>query len=164
MDDIIQTDAALNPGNSGGALADGRGRVVGINTAVAGFGLGLAVPINESTRSIVSALIGEGRVRRAYLGIAGGPRPLPPRARAATGAERGVEVVEIVPDSPAERGGLHVGDVIYELDGETVESATDLQRMMVAERIEREATAKVVREGTLLELGVVPAELDLERL
>src|SRR5919106_328393 len=164
IDNVIQTDAALNPGNSGGALADGRSRVVGINTAVAGFGLGLAVPINESTRSIVSALIGEGRVRRAYLGIAGGPRPLPPRARAATGAERGVEVVEIVPDSPAERGGLHVGDVIYELDGETVESATDLQRMMVAERIEREATAKVVREGTLLELGVVPAELDLERL
>jgi S1-C subfamily serine protease len=164
IDNVIQTDAALNPGNSGGALADGRGQVVGINTAVAGFGLGLAVPINESTRSIVSALIGEGRVRRAYLGIAGGPRPLPPRARAATGAERGVEVVEIVPDSPAERGGLHVGDVIYELDGETVESATDLQRMMVAERIEREATAKVVREGTLLELGVVPAELDLERL
>jgi S1-C subfamily serine protease len=164
IDNVIQTDAALNPGNSGGALADGRGRVVGINTAVAGFGLGLAVPINESTRSIVSALIAEGRVRRAYLGIAGGPRPLPPRARAATGAERGVEVVEIVPDSPAERAGLRVGDVIFELDGEAVESATDLQRMMVAERIERETTARVVREGSQLELGVVPAELDLERL
>jgi S1-C subfamily serine protease len=164
IDNVIQTDAALNPGNSGGALADGRGRVVGVNTAVAGFGLGLAVPINESTRRIVSALIGEGRVRRAYLGIAGGPRPLPPRARAATGSERGVEVVEIVPGSPAELAGLRVGDVIYELDGDPVESATDLQRMMVAELIDREAIARVVREGAVLELGVVPIELDLERL
>jgi S1-C subfamily serine protease len=164
IDNVIQTDAALNPGNSGGALADGRGRVVGVNTAVAGFGLGLAVPINESTRRIVSALIGEGRVRRAYLGIAGGPRPLPPRARASTGAERGVEVVEIVPGSPAEDAGLRVGDVIYELDGDPVESATDLQRMMVAELIEREVTARVVREGSLVEIGVVPVELDLQRL
>jgi S1-C subfamily serine protease len=164
IDNVIQTDAALNPGNSGGALADGRGRVVGVNTAVAGFGLGLAVPINESTRRIVSALIGEGRVRRAYLGIAGGPRPLPPRARASTGAERGVEVVEIVPGSPAEDAGLRVGDVIYELDGDPVESATDLQRMMVAELIEREGTARVVREGSLVEIGVVPVELDLQRL
>jgi S1-C subfamily serine protease len=164
IDNVIQTDAALNPGNSGGALADGRGSVVGINTAVAGFGLGLAVPINESTRRIVGALIGEGEVRRAYLGIAGGPRPLPPRARAATGAERGVEVVEIVPDSPAERAGLRVGDVIYELDGDPVTSATDLQRMMVAELIDAEATARVVREGSLLDLTVVPIELDLERL
>jgi serine protease Do len=164
IDNVIQTDAALNPGNSGGALADGRGRVVGVNTAVAGFGLGLAVPINESTRRIVSALIGEGRVRRAYLGIAGGPRPLPPRARASTGAERGVEVVEIVPGSPAESAGLRVGDVIYELDGDPVESATDLQRMMVAELIEREVTARVVREGSVVEIGVVPVELDLQRL
>jgi S1-C subfamily serine protease len=164
IDNVIQTDAALNPGNSGGALADGRGRVVGVNTAVAGFGLGLAVPINESTRRIVSALIGEGRVRRAYLGIAGGPRPLPPRARASTGAERGVEVVEIVPGSPADGAGLRVGDVIYELDGDPVESATDLQRMMVAELIEREVTARVVREGSVVEIGVVPVELDLERL
>jgi S1-C subfamily serine protease len=164
IDNVIQTDAALNPGNSGGALADGHGQVVGVNTAVAGFGLGLAVPINESTRRIVASLIGEGRVRRAYLGIAGGPRPLPPRARAATGSERGVEVVEIVPGSPADRAGLHVGDVIYELDGDPVESATDLQRMMVAELIEREVTARVVRDDQLLELAVVPVELDLERL
>jgi S1-C subfamily serine protease len=164
IDNVIQTDAALNPGNSGGALADGNGRVVGVNTAVAGFGLGLAVPINDSTRRIVSALISDGRVRRAYLGIAGGPRPLPPRARAATGSERGVEVVEIVPGSPAERAGMHVGDVIYELDGDAVESATDLQRMMVAELIEREVTARVIREGSVVELGVIPVELDPERL
>ena len=83
---MIQTDAALNPGNSGGALADSRGRVVGINTAVAGVGLGLAVPIDASTRGILAALMRDGRVRRAYLGIVGGTRPLPARARRQTSA------------------------------------------------------------------------------
>jgi S1-C subfamily serine protease len=161
IDNVIQTDAALNPGNSGGALADGRGRVVGVNTAVAGVGVGLAVPVSETTRRIIAALISEGRVRRAYLGIAGGPRPLPPRARAVTGAERGVEVIEVVTGSPADRAGVRVGDVIFELDGEHIESATDMQRLMVAELIERETTARVVREGSVLELGVVPAELEI---
>ncbi len=161
IDNVIQTDAALNPGNSGGALADGRGRVVGVNTAVAGVGLGLAVPISETTRRIIAALISEGQVRRAYLGIAGGPRPLPPRARAVTGAERGVEVIEVVAGSPADRAGVRVGDVIFELDGERIESATDMQRLMVAELIEREVSARVVREGSVLELGVVPAELEI---
>ena len=161
IDNVIQTDAALNPGNSGGALADGRGRVVGINTAVAGVGLGLAVPVSATTQRIIAALISEGRVRRAYLGIAGGPRPLPPRARAATGAERGVEVVELIAGSPAERAGLRVGDVIFELDGDAIESATDLQRLMVAEQIGRHASVKLVRNGTVLELRVVPAELVL---
>ena len=164
IDNVIQTDAALNPGNSGGALADGRGRVVGVNTAVAGVGLGLAVPVSATTRRIIGSLIAEGRVRRAYLGIAGGPRPLPPRARAASGAERGVEVVEIIADSPAERSGMRVGDVIFELDGSATESASDLQRMMVAELIDSEVSARVVRDGTILELAVVPAELDTSRL
>ncbi len=161
IDNVIQTDAALNPGNSGGALADGRGRVVGINTAVAGVGLGLAVPVSSTTRRIIAALISDGRVRRAYLGIAGGPRPLPPKARVATGAERGVEVVEIVPESPAHQAGLRVGDAIFELDGQATESATDLQRLMVAELIGSEAKARLVREGSLLELVVIPAELEL---
>jgi S1-C subfamily serine protease len=161
IDNVIQTDAALNPGNSGGALADGRGRVVGVNTAVAGVGLGLAVPISETTRRIIAALISEGQVRRAYLGIAGGPRPLPPRARAATGAERGVEVIEVVTGSPADRAGIRVGDLIFEVDRQPIESAADMQRLMVAELIERRTVARLVREGSVLELGVTPAELEI---
>jgi S1-C subfamily serine protease len=135
--------------------------VVGVNTAVAGVGLGLAVPVSATTQRIIAALISEGRVRRAYLGIAGGPAPLPPRARAAAAAERGVEVVEIVDGSPAKEAGLRVGDVIFELDGDPIESATDLQRLMVAERIGATAKARVVRDGSVLELRVVPAELEI---
>ena len=161
IDNLIQTDAALNPGNSGGALADSRGHVVGVNTAVAGIGLGLAVPVSAVTQRIIAALISDGRVRRAYLGIAGGPAPLPPRARSAAGAERGVEVVEIVAGSPAEAAGLRVGDVIFELDGDPIESATDLQRLMVAERIGAEASLRLVRGGAVRELRVTPAELEL---
>src|SRR2546421_15363 len=91
VDNVIQTDAALNPGNSGGALADTHGHVIGINTAVAGVGLGLAVPINEATRRVIGALMSEGRVGRADLGIAGGPRPLPPNARERYGRRSAVE-------------------------------------------------------------------------
>src|SRR2546423_3695420 len=86
IEDVIQTDAALNPGNSGGALADSAGRVVGVNTAVAGIGLGLAVPINATTRRIVAALMRDGRVRRAYIGVARGARPLPPLSPGLPGA------------------------------------------------------------------------------
>jgi len=159
IDNVIQTDAALNPGNSGGALANGSGRVVGVNTAVAGVGLGLAVPINDATRRIIGALMSEGRVRRAYLGIAGGPRPLPPRARALFDRRVGVEVVEVVSGSPAERGGVREGDLIVEVDGRAIESASDLQQMMVAEMIGRPLGARVWRSGSELELEVVPAEL-----
>jgi S1-C subfamily serine protease len=159
IDSVIQTDAALNPGNSGGALADSRGQVVGINTAVAGFGLGLAVPINASTRKIIASLTSEGRVRRAYLGIAGGPRPLPPRIRDRLGIEAGVEVVEIVPGSPADRAGLRPEDLIVELAGSPVRNMNDLQRLMVADLIDRPVSASVVRGGSSLELEVVPVEL-----
>ncbi len=161
IDNVIQTDAALNPGNSGGALSDGAGRVVGVNTAVAGAGLGLAVPVSPTTQRIVAALISEGRVRRAYLGIAGGQRPLPPRARATAGAEHGLEVVEVIADGPADAAGIRVGDVLFELDGEPLESATDLQRLMVAELIGRGATAKLVRGDAVLEVAVTPSELEL---
>jgi S1-C subfamily serine protease len=160
VDNVIQTDAALNPGNSGGALADGRGRVVGINTAVAGVGLGLAVPINTATRRIVGALMTEGRFRRAYLGIAGGPRPLPPRLARKLGRNAGVEVVQVVEGGPADRAGLRPEDLIVELDGTPIEGMDELQRVVVSELIGRSVRAKVVREGRERDLELVPTELD----
>jgi serine protease Do len=160
VDNVIQTDAALNPGNSGGALADGRGRVIGINTAVAGVGLGLAVPINTATRRIVAALMTEGRFRRAYLGIAGGPRPLPPRLARELGRHGGVEVVQIVEDGPADRAGMRPEDLIVEVDGIAIEGMDDLQRVVVNELIGRPVRTKVVREGREMELELVPLELE----
>jgi S1-C subfamily serine protease len=160
VDNVIQTDAALNPGNSGGALADGRARVIGINTAVAGVGLGLAVPINTATRKIIGALMSEGRFRRPYLGIAGGPRPLPPRLARRLGRAAGVEVVQVVEGSPADRAGLRPEDLIVELDGQPIEGMDALQRVVVTELIGRAVRAKVIREGRERELELVPAELD----
>jgi S1-C subfamily serine protease len=160
VDNVIQTDAALNPGNSGGALADGSGRVIGINTAVAGIGLGLAVPINEATRQIVGALMTEGRFRRAYLGIAGGGRPLPPRLARQLDRESGVEVVQVVEGSPAAEAGLRPEDLIVELDGAAVTDVGDIQRLMVVEKIGAPVPVRVLREGRELVLSLVPAELD----
>jgi S1-C subfamily serine protease len=160
VDNVIQTDAALNPGNSGGALADGRGRVVGINTAVAGVGLGLAVPINAATRRIVGALMAEGRFRRAYLGIAGGPRPLPPRLARELGRKSGVEIAQVVEGGPADRAGMRAEDLIVELEGTPIEGMDDLQRVVVGEVIGRAVRAKVVRGGRERELELVPAELE----
>src|SRR6059036_878901 len=160
VDNVIQTDAALNPGNSGGALADGRGRVVGINTAVAGVGLGLAVPINDATRKIVAALMRAGRFRRAYLGIAGGPRPLPPRLARELGQDSGVEIVQVVEGGPAAHAGLRPEDLIVALDGAAIEGMDDLQRVVVNELIGRSVRATILREGRELDVEVVPAELD----
>jgi len=160
VENVIQTDAALNPGNSGGALVDGRGRMVGVSTAVAGVGLGLAVPINATTRQIVAALMREGRFRRAFIGIAGGRRPLPPRVAATLDRAAGVEVVQVVQGSPAARAGLRNEDLIIDVDGVPMEDAGDLQRLMVGERIGRPVTVRAFRGGELLELTVVPAELE----
>jgi serine protease Do len=160
VDNVIQTDAALNPGNSGGALADGRGRVVGINTAVAGVGLGLAVPINTATRKIVAALMTEGRFRRAYLGIAGGPRPLPPRLAATLGRKSAVEIVEVVAGSPAAQAGLRPEDLIVEVDGVAIEGVNDLQRLMAGDRIGTTVAARIIRGGRELTVEVVPLELE----
>src|SRR5262249_59824899 len=159
VDSVSQPDAALNPGTSGGALVDGRGGVVGINTAVAGVGLGLAVPVNEATRTIVGALMTEGRFRRAYLGIAGGSRPLPPRVATRLGRESGVEVVEVVEDSPAAHAGLRPEDLIVELNGIPVQTVDDIQKLMVGDLIGAQVHARVLREGSERELDLVPVEL-----
>ena len=159
IDNVIQTDAALNPGNSGGALVDSRGELVGINTAVAGVGLGLAVPINEATRKVIGDLMNHGRVRRAYLGIAGGPRPLPVRARRERAQATGVEILEVMADSPAEAAGLRPEDLIVELGGERIEGVEDIQRLMVADLIGSDVDIVVLRAGSPRRLPLRAREL-----
>jgi S1-C subfamily serine protease len=161
VENVIQTDAALNPGNSGGALADGHGHVVGINTAVAGVGLGLAVPNNETTRKIIGALMSEGRFRRAYLGIAGVPRQLPPRLARELGRETGVEIVEVVEGSPAANAGLRAEDLIVELNGIAVAGVDDLQRLMAGELIGESVSLETVRDGQRSRVELVPVELEV---
>ena len=160
VENVIQTDAALNPGNSGGALADGRGTVVGINTAVAGIGLGLAVPIDDATRKIISSLMRDGRVRRAYIGVTGGSRPLPPRAAAKIGREQGVEVLEVVSGSPAASAGFRPGDIILEADGSPIGDVADLQRLMVGEALGGQMEVVLWRDGDVRTIAVKPAELE----
>jgi S1-C subfamily serine protease len=163
VENVIQTDASLHPGNSGGALADSRARVVGINTAVVGpgfgQGLGLAVPVNVTTRGIIAALMADGEVRRAWLGIGGGPRPLPPVVARRTGREQGVEVVSVVPASPAAAAGLRPEDVILSFDGEPLPDMGALQRLLTGACVGRKVTLEVARAGTVLVLEAVPVEL-----
>ena len=159
IEDVIQTDAALNPGNSGGALADSNARVVGINTAVAGIGLGMAVPVNSTTRRIISCLIQDGRVRRAYLGLATMPGPVPAAWRQRLGRTTGLLVHQAVPGSPAERAGLRTGDLLLTADAKPVTAAQDLQRLMFAEAIGRPLPITVMRNGALVDVIVEPVEL-----
>jgi S1-C subfamily serine protease len=159
IEDVIQTDAALNPGNSGGALADWQARLVGVNTAVAGMGLGLAVPMNGTTQAILSALMRDGRVRRAYLGIAGGTRALPPAIATRLGRKAGVEVQEVVSGSPAQAGRLEGGDVIVSVGESAVAKAGDLQRLMVEANIGAKVQLSVLRGEKVITLEVVPVEL-----
>ena len=159
IEDVIQTDAALNPGNSGGALADWQARLIGVNTAVAGMGLGLAVPMNATTEAILSALMRNGRVRRAYLGIAGGTRALPPHAAQMLGRKAGVEVQEVVTGSPAAGAALQTGDIIVSIAGASVAKAGDLQRLMVEARIGSKLPLSILRGDKLIVLEVVPVEL-----
>jgi S1-C subfamily serine protease len=159
VEDVIQTDASLNPGNSGGALADARARVVGINTAVAGYGLGLAVPINATTRKIISALMQNGRVRRAYLGIVSAPMPLPAPLSQRLGRPGGLRVTEVMAGSPADRAGLRPGDVLVSAAGRRVTTVQDLQRLMFGDAIGKPLEITVWRNGALVDVITEPSEL-----
>jgi S1-C subfamily serine protease len=159
IDEVIQTDAALNPGNSGGVLADGTGRMVGVNTAVAGVGLGLAVPINRATRDIIDTLTRAGRVRRAWLGIVGTKVQLSPELAARIGSPTGLQVAGIAPDSPADLADIHRGDIVVSLDGNDVVTSTSIQRLMVEDAIDRQVEMTVWRNGALVDVFVVPREL-----
>jgi len=159
IEDVIQTDAALNPGNSGGALADAAGRVVGINTAVAGIGLGLAVPVNRTTRRIVAALLAEGRVRRAYLGLVSVPAPLPAPVTERMGQRRGLRLVEVVPGSPAARAGLVAGDLVLSVGRTAVSDAQGIQRLLFTEAVGVPLPITVLRNGAMVDVVAVPVEL-----
>ncbi|MEV5569774.1 trypsin-like peptidase domain-containing protein [Spirillospora sp. NPDC052269] len=162
VEDVIQTDAALNPGNSGGALADWRGRVVGVNTAVAGIGVGLAVPVNATTRRIIGALMRDGRVRRAYLGVVAAPVPVPVQLRERLGRQDALRVAEVVPGSPADQAGLRRGDLVLAAAGAPVSHAQSLQRLMFAEAIGRPLPITVLRNGAMVDVIVQPVELTAE--
>ncbi len=159
VEDVIQTDAALNPGSSGGALADSRGRVVGINTAVAGVGLGLAVPINATSRRIIYALMHDGRVRRGYLGLVTSPAPLPPDWTARTTQRTALRVVEVVAGSPAASSGLRPGDLVLAVAGSPLGDAQSLQRLLFEESIGQRMEITVLRNGALVDAVAVPSEL-----
>jgi S1-C subfamily serine protease len=159
VEDVIQTDAALNPGNSGGALADSSSRVVGINTAVAGWGLGLAVPINDTSRRIVDALVTDGRVRRAFLGLVSTPAPLPAPLAERTGRRRGLRIIVVVAGGPADRSGLKSGDLVLEAGRRPVADAQSLQRLLFADAINRPLPMTVYRRGAMVDVISVPTEL-----
>jgi serine protease Do len=159
IEDVIQTDAALNPGNSGGALADANAKVVGINTAVAGFGLGMAVPVNTTTRRIIGALLADGRVRRGYLGLVGVPAPLPAPVAQRTGQVTGLRLVEVIPGSPADRAGLRAGDLVLSAGRQPVTDAQGVQRQLFSEAIGKRMPITVLRNGAMVDVVTVPTEL-----
>ncbi len=157
LENIIQTDAALNPGNSGGPLCNGAAEVIGINTAVIPYAQGLcfAIPINTAKR-IAGQLITRGRVTRGYLGIFVEPRELPPPLLAALGGRQrtGVMVLEVVPGSPAARAGLRPMDVIVGLGGRVIAGIDDLHRFLDEEPVGRVYELELVRDGQLLRVPV----------
>ena len=159
IEDVIQTDAALNPGNSGGALVDTRARMVGVNTAVAGVGLGLAVPINATTRRILDILLEDGHIRRSYLGVAAAPSPLPPELAERLGRKAGIRLVHVEPDSPAQRAGLRVGDLVVTVGGQPVDDAQALQRRLFAHVPGEELAITTFHNGAMVDVVARPVVL-----
>ena len=160
VEDVIQTDAALNPGNSGGALADVGARVVGINTAVAGVGLGLAVPINSTSRRILASLMRDGRVQRAYLGLVSTPAPLPAALADRIGQRQSLRIVDVVKGGPADRAGLKAGDLVLSAGRTPVAAAESLQRLLFADAIGTPLPLTVLRNGAMVDVIAVPIELE----
>jgi S1-C subfamily serine protease len=161
IDDVVQTDAALNPGNSGGPLVSSRGEVVGINTAVIMGAQGICFAVAANTASFVlGELVRHGRVRRAFIGIAAQQTALPPRQRRAAGLtqEGAVMVGTVEPESAGARAGLKPGDIIVALDGQTIAGADDLVRSLTGETIGSEVALEVLRGLERLTLAVVPQE------
>jgi S1-C subfamily serine protease len=166
IDNVIQTDAAINPGNSGGPLVTSHAQVVGINTAAIGrgAGIGFSIPVNDSTRQILSALITHGVYRRSYLGISGRERPLYAREarRLTRDQSSGVEVAEVEPGGPAARAGIRQGDVIVSADGEPVTGMASLQAVLSPERIGKVVAIELVRRDQRLEIATKLAEWPTE--
>lgn len=161
IDDVIQTDAALNPGNSGGPLVSSRGEVVGINTAMIAGAHGICFAVASNTAShVVSEIVRHGRVRRAFIGIAAQTVPLARRLALALGlaTTHGVAITNVETDSPAARAGLTTGMIIVGLDGLPVTGADDLLRLLGGSRIGQPTRLSVVSEATLRHFSVVPAE------
>ena len=161
IDDVIQTDAALNPGNSGGPLVDARGRVVGVNTAVILPAQGICFAVGINTAKVVTGqLIRHGKIRRGRIGVAGQNVPLLRLAQRALGTDTksGVLVTGVEPDSPAVRAGVKAGDMVIGFDGQTVSGIDDLHRLLVTERIGARTTITVLRNADRLELPIVPEE------
>jgi S1-C subfamily serine protease len=162
LENLIQTDAALNPGNSGGPLVTSRSQVVGVNTAVilGGQGIAFAVPINTA-RYVVSSLLRDGRVRRSHLGVAGQDTPIPRRLVRTHQLlnERGITVTAVSENSAAAEAELRPGDVIVEFAGEPVRGVDDLHRLLTEERIGQLVAIKILRRGELRRVLVTPREV-----
>jgi S1-C subfamily serine protease len=162
IDNIVQTDAALNPGNSGGPLVDSRGRVVGVNTAIIPMAQGICFAIPSNTAQFVAArLIRDGKIRRSFIGFAGQNVPLHRRLVRyhQLDVDTGVLIVGLEPNSPAKHAGLEEGDVIVAFDGKPIFTIDDIQRLLSEERVGLKSDISVVRGTSLLRFEVTPVEL-----
>jgi S1-C subfamily serine protease len=161
MENIVQTDAALNPGNSGGPLLNSRGEVIGVNTAIIPSAQGICFAIASNTAELVAAwLIKDGRIRRAWLGVHGQTAPVHPRIARHLGLKepQGVLILNVETDSPAAKAGLREGDMLIGFKDQTITSIDELQRLLVAAEIGVRSTLAIVRHTFRLELEVVPRE------